>query len=84
MKDKMIQQLTDEINRQAEQFRQDKNAEETKKKLAEKERIKAIFNKAKANSEASSRSVSPKDSNLKSETSTAMVQSINKSLLQAQ
>ena len=58
----MILQLTDDVNKQAEQFRQEKTAEESKKKLAEKERIKAIFSKAKANSEASSSGMSPRDS----------------------
>ena len=65
----MIKQLTDEINRQAEQFRMDRETEQSKKKQAEREKLKAIFSKAKANSEASSsEKTSPRDSsvNLKS------------------
>ena len=74
----MILQLTDEINRQADQFRLDKTADESKKKQAEKERIKAMFSKvAKANSEASSSGMSPRDSNLKSEPSSTMLNAIN-------
>ena len=52
MKDKMIEQLSDEIDRQAWQFRQDQSQAEAKKKQAEKEKLKAIFSRAKANSQS--------------------------------
>ena len=56
MKDKMIIQLTDEIDKQATQFKTEKSQDEAKKKMAEKERVKAIFNRARVNSQGGSSS----------------------------
>lgn len=63
--------MTSEINRQAWQFKQEQSQNEAKKKQAEKERIKAIFSKAKASSQggnsgpSSQGGMSPRDANLK-------------------
>ena len=63
----MIENLTDEIDKQAWQYKQD----EAKKKQSDKEKLKAIFNRAKASSQSSNGSVggivSPRDPNFKTE-----------------
>lgn len=75
MKEKLIETLSGEIDRQARQFNEEKNKNEVNKKNDAKAKMLAMFSKAKASSQSGSsapssqKGMSPRDAYLKTEPS---------------
>ena len=83
MKDKLIAQLSEEIDKQAWKFKQDNQNAKTSKSQSDKEKAMAIFNRARTKSQSGGSGpssakdlASPKDALLKNQTVSMINQSI--------